>query len=186
MSSFFFSKSKNSPGGFFENGIGKEWSKQMKYMYLVHSSDHTRQNLVYSAKIGNNERAMKRLYEDNNRLKSDYAKVNRGMHDASNPDISIGTEERMWKNHKWVNRKRDSKGRWVYDYGYGYGKSDPEQIKRNSRKIKFLSDQNKLLKDAAKKNEDKDIMANPMSDPIRAAQLFIDKLLPFKKPLISL
>ena len=27
---------------------------------------------------------------------------------------------REWKNHKWIARKRDKNGKWIYDYGYGF------------------------------------------------------------------
>lgn len=31
-------------------------------------------------------------------------------------------EGREWKNHKWVDRKRGKDGKWIYDYGEGFGK----------------------------------------------------------------
>ena len=28
--------------------------------------------------------------------------------------------DRQWKNHKWIARKRDKNGKWIYDYGNGF------------------------------------------------------------------
>lgn len=37
--------------------------------------------------------------------------------------VGIGNssdKDRMWKDHKWIARKRDKNGKWIYDYGNGF------------------------------------------------------------------
>ena len=33
---------------------------------------------------------------------------------------SVSKKEREWKKHKWIDRKRDKNGKWIYDYGNGF------------------------------------------------------------------
>lgn len=35
-------------------------------------------------------------------------------------DKESGRYGREWKDHKWVDRKRDENGKWIYDYGDGF------------------------------------------------------------------
>lgn len=48
-------------------------------------------------------------------------------------------KDREWKNHKWVARKRNKDGKWIYDYGDGFPDekkgSKSEQTKSGKQKI---------------------------------------------------
>ena len=36
------------------------------------------------------------------------------------------SDERSWGNHKYIDRKRNDKGKWIYDYGNGFGNAIKE------------------------------------------------------------
>lgn len=41
--------------------------------------------------------------------------------------------DREWKKHKWVDRKRDKNGKWIYDYGFGFpGEGNKKKTKKGT------------------------------------------------------
>lgn len=56
-------------------------------------------------------------------------------HTDFSKSYSSGKKDRVWKNHKWISRKRNKDGKWIYDYGNGFADEvqdawDEEKSKR--------------------------------------------------------
>ena len=52
----------------------------------------------------------------------------------SNKSGKSGKYGREWKNHKWVARKRNAEGKWIYDYGDGYPDEKNQKVFGGSKK----------------------------------------------------
>lgn len=53
-----------------------------------------------------------------------------------------GKSEREWANHKWVARKRNDDGKWIYDYGNGFSNTIDQigqQMQARSASVRPIS-----------------------------------------------
>ena len=72
---------------------------------------------------------------------------------GSNPTASGsgrgGKMDREWENHKWVSRKRNEDGKWIYDYGgSGAGTHDKDYYKDDNQYGIGVHDSAKRMRDA--------------------------------------
>ena len=56
---------------------------------------------------------------NNNNKKKDKNKK-KGSNAGGSSNKKQGKYGREWKDHKWISRKRDKNGKWIYDYGNGF------------------------------------------------------------------
>lgn len=100
-----------------------------KYYYIVKNNDNTHQNDLYHFDF---------KLPDVGKFIADVGKNITNIADSAGKNISKNLDDiskntsnaikgtlggmfgREWKNHKWVARKRDKNGKWIYDYGKGF------------------------------------------------------------------
>ena len=63
-----------------------------------------------------------------------------GKFTNSNKSGKSGKYGREWKNHKWVARKRNAEGKWIYDYGDGYPDEKNQKGFGGSQKVDVKGD----------------------------------------------
>ena len=57
--------------------------------------------------------------------------ISKAKHQANSKTSGKGKKDREWKKHKWVARKRNKDGKWIYDYGNGFPDEQNVGYKRN-------------------------------------------------------
>lgn len=99
----------------------------------------------------------RRLYNKADLIGRDLEEKARGLvgkpSGGQNPTASGsgrgGKMDREWENHKWVSRKRNEDGKWIYDYGgSGPGTHNKDYYKDDSQYGVGVHDTAKRLRDA--------------------------------------